>query len=311
MINVGAFLDTSTVHWGDLELSGLASTLPKWDFYPHTALSERAARLANVDIVITNKVPLDDLILRSATSLKYICVAATGYDAVDLAAAAARGIVVCNIKAYSTASVVQHTIGLMIDLVSRISGYAERVKQGEWERASQFCLQTYVTRELEHKVLGIIGYGTIGRGVAKVAQALGMTVKVAPKGAIDTILPEVDFLSLHCPLNAQTREIINKDTLALMKPGVCIINTSRGGLIHEAALADALRSGHVSAAALDVLSKEPPMPDNPLLASIPNVVITPHVAWSTQEARQRLLNALVRNVKSCLAGEPMNVVNVR
>lgn len=314
----GAFLDTCTLGLDDLDFSGLASTLPQWDFHPYTEPSQIAERLQSVNIVITNKVPLSKETLHQAPSLKCICSAATGYDPIDILAAKEQGIVVCNVVNYSTASVVQHTIGLMISLASRLIDYHQKVGEGAWVRSKQFCLQDYPTLELTNKTLGVVGNGTIGKGVAAVAKALGMKVLVAasprhPPSAevlpLDALLPQVDVLSLHCPLNTHTLQMISKNELAKMKKGAFLINTSRGGLIDEEALANALLSGHLGGAAIDVLSQEPPLITNPLLQSLPNLIITPHVAWSTREARQRLLDSLTQNVKAFLAGSPIHVVN--
>lgn len=314
----GAFLDTHTLGLDDLDFSGLASTLPQWDFHPQTDSSQIAKRLESVDIVITNKVPLSKETLHQASSLKCICSAATGYDPIDIQVAKAQGIVVCNVVNYSTASVVQHTIGLMINLASRLSDYHQKVSEGAWVLSKQFCLQDFPTLELSNKTLGLVGNGAIGKGVAAVAKALGMKVLVAtsPRHAssedglpLDALLPQVDVLSLHCPLNTNTFQMISKNELAKMKKGAFLINTSRGGLIDETALANALLSGHLGGAAVDVLSKEPPLATNPLLQSIPNLFITPHVAWSTREARQRLLDSLTQNINAFLAGNPIHVVN--
>lgn len=303
----GVFLDSFTVDWGDLDFSGLASTLPQWGFYPSTSPKALEERIVSANIIITNKVALPPDIIRKALNLQCICIAATGVDGIALETAREQGVVVCNVVNYSTASVVQHTIGLMINLASRLVDYCERVKAGDWAKSDLFCMKAFPTQSLENKVLGIIGYGAIGRGVASVAEALGMVVKT--RLPLPELLPQVDFLSLHCPLTPQTRMLINEKTLAMMKPGACIINTARGGLVDEDALAKALLSGHLGGAALDVLSKEPPLPNNPLLQTIPNLIVTPHVAWSTREARQRLVVALEENVRAFLAGEPIHVVN--
>lgn len=314
----GAFLDTESLGVGDLDFSGLASTLPQWDFYPSTDLSQIAKRLQSVNIVITNKVPLSREALLQAPSVKYICSAATGYDPINIQAAKEQGIVVCNVVGYSTASVVQHTLGLMISLASRLSDYQQKVASGAWVLSKQFCLQDYPTIELSNKTLGIVGNGAIGKGVAAVAKALGMKIVVAASPRhpastdvlpLDALLPQVDVLSLHCPLNTHTFQMISKNELAKMKKGAFLINTSRGGLIDETALANALLSGHLGGAAVDVLSKEPPLATNPLLQSLPNLIITPHMAWSTREARQRLLDSLTQNIQALLAGNPIHVVN--
>lgn len=314
----GAFLDTHTLGTTDLDFSGLASTLPHWDFYPLTEPDDIVKRLASIDIAITNKVPLSAEIIRQATSLRCICSAATGYDPIAIAVAKEKGIVVCNVVNYSTPSVVQHTLGLIINLASRISDYQAKVASGAWVVSKQFCLQDYPTFELQNKTLGIVGYGAIGQGVATVAKALGMKVLVAASSRrapvqgecpLAELLPQVEVLSLHCPLNSNTFQMIGKDEIARMKKGAFLINTSRGGLVDEKALADALLSGHLGGAAVDVLSKEPPLATNPLLQSLPNLIVTPHVAWSTREARQRLIDSLTTNIQAYLAGKPIHVVN--
>ena len=303
----GVFLDSATINWNDLDLSGLASTLSHWDFFPKTSLSELISRLEKAEIVITNKVPLTQETIENAKNLRCICVAATGYDNVDLNAANKKQIVVCNASNYSTLSVVQHTIGLMISLASQTIAYSERVKSGDWSKSEFFCLNNYLTHSLENKVLGIIGYGAIGKGVAQVATALGM--KILKHIPLPELLPQVDFLSLHCPLTPQTKGMINEETISMMKPQACIINTARGALIDEKALANALISGRLAGAGVDVLSQEPPPSNHVLLQNIPNLIITPHVAWSTQEARQQLLNQLQENVRAFLAGSPIRVVH--
>lgn len=305
----GAFLDSLTLGKDDLDFSSLASTLPSWDFYPSTTASELVERLQGIDIAVTNKVPFSRETLKNAPDLKCICVAATGYDQIDIEAAKAQKIVVCNVVGYSTPSVVQHTIGLIINLASRTLDYQHLVQEGAWVRSPLFCLQDYPMVELENKILGIVGYGRIGQGVANVASALGMIVKTTKEQPLAELLPEVDFLSLHCPLNEKTKAMINEMTLSKMKKGAFIINTSRGGLIDELALANALQAGHLGGAALDVLSKEPPLANNPLLKPLPNLILTPHIAWSTREARQRLVDGITRNVQAYLLGNPTHVVS--
>jgi glycerate dehydrogenase len=313
----GVFLDSKTLNQKDLDFSVITSTLETWKLYQHTQPALVANRIHNADIIVTNKTSLTELMLQKATHLRCICIAATGSDHVDIAAAARRGITVCNVVDYSTASVIQHTIGLLIELASKISQYDDLVKQGAWINNKYFCLQNYKTLELSGKVLGIVGYGVIGRGVAKVAKALGMKVLVATrpgkkmKGQIPLaqLLPLVDVLSLHCPLNAETVHLIAEKEIAKMKRSALLLNVSRGGLVDELALARALLSGRLAGAALDVSSEEPPKHDSPLFSQpIPRLIMTPHVAWSTSEARQRLLQEVAANIRAFLAGAPRNVI---
>jgi glycerate dehydrogenase len=303
----GVFLDAITVDWDDLDFSGLASTLPQWDFFPTTSPEQCESHIADAQIVVTNKVKFSREVIEKAKNLQCICVAATGYDLIDVEYAKSRGIVVCNVVDYSTPSVVQHTIGLIINLASRIVDYAEAVREGEWINSPLYCLKSYPTQTLQNKVLGIIGYGAIGSGVAKVAEALGMQIKT--RIPLPELLAQVDYLTLHCPLTPNTREMINENTIAMMKKGACIINTARGGLINETALINALVSGHLGGAAVDVLSQEPPSTNHPFMQSIPNLIITPHVAWATRESRQALLVQLEQNVRAFLAGNPIHVIN--
>jgi len=315
---LGVFLDSETIMQQASDFSALTSTLDKWEFYDTTSASVLKERIINADVVVTNKVPLTGEILQQASRLKCICIAATGSDHVDIAAAKALGITVCNVVDYSTDSVIQHTIGLLIALASRIVDYDALIKQGAWVKAKHFCLQNYRTMELAGKVLGIVGYGAIGKGVAQCARMLGMQVQVAARQGQEpsadrvsllNLLPQVDVLSLHCPLTLETRDLIGECELAMMKPGALLLNVSRGGIVNEAALAKALISGHLGGCGLDVSAKEPPLEDSPLFQKpIPNLIATPHVAWSTQEARLRLLNGIAANIRGFLAGQPSNVL---
>jgi glycerate dehydrogenase len=269
--------------------------------------------------VVTNKVPLTAAVLKNAPRLRCICIAATGSDNVDVAAANALGITVCNVRAYSTASVIQQTIGLLIALASKIVDYDNRIKQGAWVNAKLYCLQDYKTMELSGKMMGIVGYGAIGQGVAKVAMSLGMKIMIATRSEssgshdgripLQAMLPQIDVLSLHCPLNDATHHMIGAKELANMKPGALLLNTSRGGLIDEKALVDALQNGHLGGAGLDVVSQEPPRKDSVLFSqTVPNLIMTPHVAWATKEARMRLLQRVADNVRGFLAGTPKNKI---
>ncbi|MDZ7621982.1 MAG: 2-hydroxyacid dehydrogenase [Candidatus Competibacteraceae bacterium] len=316
---LGVFLDRDSLDRNDLDFSGLDRVLPNWRYYPATAPAEVAARIEEAEVVISNKVALDAAAIRQASRLKLIGVAATGVNNVDLPAAAARGITVCNCRGYGTPAVVQHVFALLLALYTRWPDYQQAARDGRWQHASQFCLLDFPIRELAGKTLGIIGYGELGQGVARVAEAFGMRVLVAERpGAVDAteervplpvLLPQVDVLSLHCPLTPETRGLIGAWELALMRRDAILINTARGGLVDEALLADALRRGALGGAGVDVLSLEPPVDGNPLLApDIPNLIVTPHCAWGSRESRQRLVGQLAENIQSWLDGTPVRMV---
>ena len=313
----GVFLDCQTLDQQDLDFSVLTSTLTHWDLHKSTEVNEIHHRIQDADVVVTNKVPLSTLSLKNASKLQCIVAAATGCDHIDLLKAREMGVTVCNVAGYSTASVIQQTIGFMINMASRIIDYQTLVLKGAWCQSKQFCLQDYQTHELAGKTLGIVGYGAIGSGVGSVAKALGMTVLVAAREndhrqdriPLKTLLPLVDVLSLHCPLVPETKHLIDKEALSRMKKGAFLINVGRGGLVDEHALANALLSGYLGGAAVDVLSQEPPPKSHPLLSQpIPRLMITPHVAWATRESRQRLLDEVVLNVQAFLSHQPRNRV---
>ena len=317
---LGVFLDRDSLDCGDLDFNGIDRILPDLRYYPATAPDQVAARIAEAGVVISNKVMLDAAALHHAPRLRLICIAATGLNNVDLAAATSPGVTVCNCRGYSTAAVVQHVFALLLALVTRLSDYRQAVRDGRWRQASQFCLLDFPIRELAGKTLGIVGHGELGRGVARVAEAFGMRVLIAQRpGAVEEeqegrvplsiLLPQVDVLSLHCPLTPETRGLIGPWELALMRRDAVLINTARGGLVDEAMLADALRKGALGGAGVDVLSLEPPVAGNPLLApDIPNLIVTPHCAWGSRESRQRLVGQLAENVRGFFDGEPVRVV---
>jgi len=317
-LNRGVFLDRDSVDRGDLDLSGLQASLPEWRLHGASTHDQVAARIATAAVVVSNKVLLDQAALRHAPGLKLICIAATGTNNVDLDAARALGMTVCNVRAYATPSVVQHVFGLLLALSMRLLDYRRLVRQGGWQTSSQFCRMDFPIRELAGKTLGIVGLGELGRAVAQAATAFGMEVLVAqrPGGppqpgrvALDDLLGRVDVLSLHCPLTPETHGLIGARELALMKPDAVLINAARGGIVDERALAEALRAGRLGGAGVDVLSEEPPVHGNPLLADdIPNLIVTPHVAWASRESRQRLVDQLAANVRAFLDGTPRNVV---
>jgi glycerate dehydrogenase len=303
----GVFLDLASIDRGDLDLGRLRGACRTWDLYPATAAEEVSGRLRAAQVVVTNKVVLDGALLRGACSLRLVCVAATGTNNLDLEAAEALGIGVRNVRGYATASVVQHVFALILTHFTRLADYRASVARGDWSRSAHFCLLDHPVEEVAGLALGIIGYGELGQAVARVAQCLGMEVLIAQRPGGDRrpnrlplveLLHRVDVLSLHCPLTPETRGLIDAPELALMRPDALLVNTARGGIIDEAALATALREGRIGGASLDVLSTEPPPPDHPLLApDIPNLILTPHVAWASRAARQRLLDAVATNIE--------------
>lgn len=313
------FLDHSSLDLGDLDLSRLRGCFDELQLHPTTAPHEVAERLQGASVAITNKVHLDAAALAACPDLRLILVSATGTNNVDLQAARAQGIVVSNCQGYGTPSVAQHTLALLLALATRLPDYQHAVADGKWAQARQFCLLDFPIVELEGKTLGLLGHGELGGAVARLAEAFGMRVlsgQLPGRPARDDrlslaeLLPQVDALTLHCPLNDSTRNMIGAAELALLKPGAFVVNTARGGLIDEQALADALRSGHLGGAATDVLSVEPPVNGNPLLAGdIPRLVVTPHSAWGAVEARQRIVGQLAENAEAFLQGNPRRVVS--
>ena len=315
----GVFLDLDTVrHQGDVELAPLRQVLTDLHAFGSTPAEQVAARIGDAEVVLANKVKLTGVLLTHTTRLRLVCLAATGTDNVDLEAARGRGIAVCNVPTYSTLSVAQHVFALMLALNQHLQEYAALLRQGAWRQAPQFTLLDYPLRELAGKQFGIVGYGDIGRAVAQIAGAFGMRVLIAARDAQDSrpgrlplaaLLPQVDVLSLHLPLTAETRSVIGARELALMKHDALLINTARGGLVDERALAEALRKGRLGGAGLDVLSEEPPVRGNPLLApDIPNLIVTPHIAWASKEARQRVIGEMAANIAAFKAGERRNRV---
>ncbi len=313
------FLDAVT--FGDLSLKRFTD---RWSCTIHdrTAPGEVIRRLAGQTIAVTNKVAFDKAVLNSseAKDLKLIVVAATGTDIIDRAEAARLGIHVSNVPGYATQSVAQFTLALILELATRAGRYADDVEHGAWEKSPVFSLLTHPTVELAGKKLGIIGYGSIGRTVAQMARGFGMEILVAARpGApatndrvpFEQLLREADIVSLHCPLAPETRNLINRDSLSLMKPTAFLINTARGALIDEVALVEALREKRIAAAALDVLTVEPPPADHPIIRAakeLDDLIVTPHTAWGTREARERLLKEVEENIKAFLQGLDRNRV---
>lgn len=313
-------LDGYTLNPGDLDCSRLTS-LGECTIYPRTLPEDVVNRSLNADILITNKVPITGDAINRLPNLKYIGVLATGYDIVDIEAAKKRNIPVTNVPTYGTKSVAQMTFAHILNLTQHVAHHSETVKQGRWSESKDFCYWDYPLIELAGLNLGIIGFGRIGQTVGRIALAFGMNVliygktipKKLPEGVEKVDLEDAfrlsDILSLHCPLTEETRHVVNKNTLNLMKRESFLINTARGALIDSEALAEALNSDQIAGAGLDVLETEPPQEDNPLLLA-KNCYITPHIAWATKAARGRLLDEVVKNIKAFIDTKPRNVVNM-
>ncbi len=315
-------LDGFTENPGDLSWDGF-SHLGELTVYDRTPddFDTVVKRIGDNQAVIVNKVKITKEILDACPNIEYIGVLATGYNVVDTVACAERGIPVCNVPTYGTSAVAQFTFALILECCHHVGHHSDAVKQGKWTNSKDFCFWDYPLTELKGKILGLVGYGRIGRTVGTIAKAFGMDVLVYDKlMSLDneiieyTDLPDLyaraDFVSLHCPLTADNEKMLNKHAFDAMKDGVVIINTSRGGLIDEQDLKDALDSGKVAFAAVDVVSEEPIKTDNPLM-SAKNCIITPHIAWAPKESRKRLMDTAVMNLLSFLDGEPINVVNFR
>ena len=317
----GVILDLDSIGPTDLDLTPLYELPVQWTVYPHCKASQVSERISSADIVLTNKTAIRAPEMVQAKNLKFISLFATGTDVIDLTGASKKNIVVSNAIGYGTASVVQHVWSLILALTTNLKEHSKASIDGRWSNSRFFCLLDSPVQELDGKVLGIIGAGELGLGVAKIAEAFGMKVIFAalpgrshsnqdnrmPFGAL---LKEADILSLHCPLTAETAKLISADELGSMKESALLINTARGGLIDEKALKDALTNGVIAGAAVDVLSVEPPSDGNLLIDSdIPNLIVTPHVAWVARESRQRLVNQVAENIKGFLAGQPRNQVS--
>ncbi|WP_328985222.1 2-hydroxyacid dehydrogenase [Thiorhodovibrio winogradskyi] len=314
----GVLLDEATIDQGDLDLSVLDRVVGQWRRYSHSQPTEVLERLGHAQIAVTNKVVLDRAVLEQARDLKLICIAATGTNNVDLRAARERGVAVANVVRYATPSVVGHVFALMLALTTGLPDYQRAIASGAWQQHDRFCLMDYPIRELAGRTLGIVGFGELGQAVARVAEAFGMQILIAqrPGGPpamgrlpLEQLLRQVDVLSLHCPLTDSTRGLIGAEQLGRMRPDALLINTARGGIVDEQALADALRARTLGGAGVDVLSTEPPRQGNPLLAGdIPNLIVTPHIAWASREARQRVVEEIAANIAAFLAGRERNRV---
>ncbi len=307
-------LESMAVNPGDLSWDWL-SEFGDVEIYPRLAdFEETSKRLKDADIVLLNKTPVDGALLDRCPKLKLICVLATGYNVIDCAAAKARNVVVCNVPAYGTTAVAQFTFGLLLEICHQIGHHDRLVHQGRWSSCPDFCFWDTPQMELAGKTLGIIGYGRIGQAVGKIAEAFGMKVLAySRKGGfpgyapLDRLLAESDIVSLHCPLTPETTGLINRETLGQMKDGAILLNTSRGPALDEEAVAEALRSGKLRAAAVDVAASEPIPAASPLLTA-PNCIITPHMAWAPKESRQRIMDSAAQSIRGFLAGRPVNTV---
>ena len=314
-----AFLDYASLDMNDLDFGSLQICFGQLNLYSVTTPEQVLERLKDVDVAISNKVVIDASTLAQLPKLKLILISATGTNNVDLDAAKAQGIVVCNCQGYGTASVAQHTLTLILALATSLIRYDHAIKQGRWQQSAQFCFLDYPIMELSGKTLGIVGYGELGQEVARLAQAFGMQILIAnlpnrPKHEqgveLNALLPQVDFLSLHCPLTENTRNLINREAFERMKPSAFLINCARGGIVHEADLVDALKQGKIAGAATDVLSVEPPKDGNVLLdADLPNLIITPHAAWGSVQSRQRMVEQLAENAQGFISGQIIRQVN--
>ena len=314
-------LDGKALNPGDLSYDHLNQYGDVTIYQRTETEAETIERIGDAEIVLVNKVPITEAVLNACPSIKLICVQATGYNIVDCKACAARGIPVTNVPTYGTAAVAQFTMALILEMCHRIGLHNHSVHQGDWAKAESFCYWLTPQMELAGKTLGIIGFGRIGQAVGKLAAAFGMKVitynrsqseegrKIAEYVDLETLFTQSDIISLHCPLFPETEKIINSVNIAKMKDGAMLVNTARGGLVDEDALVEALQSGKLRYAAVDVVSQEPMNPDNPLLKTR-KCIITPHIAWAPVESRQRLMDCVEENIRSYLRGLPQNVVNM-
>lgn len=301
---------------GDLDWTNI-NTLGEVDYYEHTPKEKVAERCSDAQIIITNKTPIDEQLVKTSTQLKLISVTATGYNIIDVAAAKKANVAVCNVPEYGTFSVAQHAFALILETVNHVGIYSESVQRGDWTRSGRWSYSIKPLVELKDKTLGIIGFGRIGMQVARIAKAFGMQViftnrspKTSDLGkqvSMDYLFEASDVISLHCPLTTENSGFVDHQHLSKMKPSAVLINTSRGQLINEVDLAKALQKKVLTAAALDVLSVEPPPVDHPLIG-LPNCLITPHTAWSTFEARSRIMDVTFENIRRFLDGKPQHLV---
>ena len=312
------FLDYATMGSG-LDLTGLESVVSELVVYDDTDSNEILERIEDADIVFTNKIRLSEELLDGAPRLKFIALTATGTDNIDTEFAKTRGIGVANIRDYCTQSVVEHVFGVMLTLTHSLNRYHNAVRAGDWQASKDFCMLNFPIRELSALTLGIVGYGALGKGVARIAEQFGMTVMVSarprsdsvPDGRVrfEDVLGSADVITLHCPLTDETQNLFGREQFLAMKKDAILINTARGGLIDSRALVEALSSGEIAGAAIDVLPKEPPVDGDALLDyDGPNLIVTPHIAWATDTARQNAIDELAANTKAFLEGRQRNRV---
>lgn len=315
-----AFLDFATVGAADLDTGPLLEVLPELEVYDTTPPGKVIERIAEAEYLLLNKVRIGRDEMAQAPGLRFVGLTATGVDNIDLDAARERGVAVCNIRAYCTQSVVEHVFGVLLNLTHSLGAFQADVAGGAWQRAEEFCLLGHPLRELSAMTIGIVGLGELGGAVARTARHFGMEVLIARRPGttgsgdgrvdLDELLGRADVVSLHCPLNDATRNLIGKRELALMKRDAILVNTARGGLVDSAALLESLENGRIGGAAIDVLAKEPPVDGDPLLdARLPNLLVTPHIAWATREARQAALGQLAEAIAAFQRGERMNRVD--
>ena len=316
-------LDGYAENPGDLSWDALRKfgELTVYDRTDLTDTDEIIRRIGDAEIVITNKTPISRDVFDACKTIRLVAVLATGYNIVDIAYAKQRGIPVCNVPAYGTDAVAQYAIALLLEICSQVGHHSAAVHAGRWQSSDDFCFWDTPLIELAGKTMGVIGFGRIGRAVGRIAKAMGMRVlacgsrptdegrAIAEYVAMPELLRQADVVSLHCPLTPQTKNIINRETLSMMKHGAILINNARGALLDEQAVADALNHGRLYAAGVDVASVEPIRAGNPLLTA-KNCFITPHISWACKECRERILQATIENIAACLAGNPVNVVNL-
>lgn len=312
------FFDFGSVTRGDMDCAALERAVSPWQYHYDTAEEKVLERIREAEVIVSNKVYIGRAAIAAAKRLQLICIAATGYNNVDLVAAAERNIPVCNVRGYATPSVVQHVFMLMLNLARHFVDYQELVKRGGWQASQFFCPLDYGIQELSGKTLGIIGFGALGKAVAEVARAFGMQLLIAEhknepprpgRTAFDNVIRQADFITLHCPFSRETHHLISRREFELMKPSAYLINTARGGLVNETDLLQCLSTGRIAGAAIDVVQGEPPSKDNPILQQQPeNLIVTPHIAWASRESRQRLLDQLAGNIENFFQQKPFNQI---
>ncbi len=314
------FLDFGAGSRGDMDCTVLEQAISPWQYYEDSSEQQVLERIKQAEVIVNNKVFLNRAAIFAAKRLKLICVAATGYNNVDLAAAAERNVPVCNVRGYATPSVAQHVFMLMLNLSCRFVEYQQMVKNGGWQASKFFCPLDFGIEELSGKTLGIVGYGELGKGVAQIAKAFGMQILIADhknkparpgRTPFDEVIREADFITLHCPLSTNTRDLISRREFELMKPTAYLINTARGGLVNETDLLHCLSTKRIAGAAIDVIQEEPPGKDNLILQyQSANLIVTPHIAWASRESRQRLLDQIADNIQNFFQNKPFNQVGV-